>query len=300
MFESIKCIEKYAEEYKTDCFSLDMWRTETEGKHWSFGITYINGKIDWVHVILSRCTDLEYQYMDTDGNKNIDWYFTYLKNETSLKIETFYLENLKFIHYSHDFFTKPIGSGLYHWAEGKLIYPIIYYGIGVKELGQFNIAEDVIKLDIGIADNEATDFLTYFARDGRDLSSYGNWSGIVNRNLCNIKYQEFIKRDGLCKIADEDMEIVGFGAGGAFRSNIKKISQIGNVKYVCDNDENKWGKDLGYGIRCISPSELQNMDNVLVVIMVYSKKAISEIAKQLVELGIQNYVDLDSWLMCAE
>ncbi|MDE6435800.1 MAG: hypothetical protein K2L07_16440, partial [Lachnospiraceae bacterium] len=155
--ELFQCVESYAEENSIDCFSLDMWSSRFNGMHWSFGITYTKVRADWRSLLLQHCSDVEYKQFGTDDNNNVDWFFTYLKTCTALRIETFYLENLKFIHYSNDFFLKPVGSGFYHWKGGKLLYPILYYCFGMKELGLYPIASDVIKLDIHIQDDEAKD-----------------------------------------------------------------------------------------------------------------------------------------------
>lgn len=296
--ESLSCVEEYAELHKINCFSLDMWRTEMEGRHWSFGITYVDGKLDWKEIILSKYKDAAYRQIDTDGNCNIDWYFTYLKERTQLKIETFYIENMKFIHYSNDFFVKPIGSGLYHWKNGKLCFPLLYYGMGIEELGEFNIAQDIMKFDININDEEAKDFFTYYAKDGRNLSEYGSWNDIVNSQICNMKQEVFLKKNNIN--LNEKLEIVAFGAGNCLKANINKILKMYDLKYVCDNDERKWGKKIDDTIQCISPDDLRSMEKVLVVIMVYSKNIAKEIASQLDEMGITKYDYIENWIKCVE
>lgn len=291
--ELLQCVERYAEENQIDCFSLDMWSSRFNGTHWSFGITYTKVRSDWQDLLLQRCGDEEYKQFGTDDNNNVDWFFTYLKTCTNLRIETFYFENLKFIHYSNDFFLKPVGSGFYHWKEGKLLYPILYYCFGMKELGLYPIASDVIKLDIQIQDDEAKDALSYYARDSRDLNEYSHWENIVNEELSRKKMELYVKQH--CK----NKELICFGAGHCLQANYEKIHKVASVRYVCDNNANLWGKEMGNGMTCISPKQLGEMQDVFVIIMVYGKIIAAEIASQLTEMGIA-YDYAENWLRCAD
>lgn len=297
MVEILQRAEEYAEENEIDCFSLDMWRSETHGRHWSFGITYINGKVDWLDLCRRKCQDEEYFRLDNEGNQNIDWFFTYLKQSTIKKIETFYVENMKFIHYSNDFFEKPVGSGMYHWKNGKLIYPIANYGLGIAEIGEYDIADDVVKLELNISDCEASGILAYYAREGKDLSRFYKIEKIVNEEISKMKFDVFKKRHGYK--ATDNPQIICFGAGNALEKNIAKIRRMYELKYVCDNDPKKWGKEVLEGISCISPDELADMQEVIAVILVYGKRAVLQIAEQLSSLKI-DFDYMDNWLACVE
>ncbi len=155
--------EEYGKHNKIDVFSLDMWITRTNGTHWSFGITYVNNSIDWFHMIGKNCEDESFK----EGQvQNVDGYFTNLKMRTDLKIETFYVENLKFIHYADDFLRRPDASGFFHWRNGKLILPILQYCIGMESIGELQIDEEVVKLCIGISDDETKDFLLDYILPG--------------------------------------------------------------------------------------------------------------------------------------
>lgn len=156
VYEALTKIEKYAKNDKVDAFSLDMWVTRTKGYHWSFGITYINNTIDWFGVMKEHCQD---EIFKAGQIKNVDGYFSCLKMRTNLKIETFYLENLKFVHYSDDFLKRPDASGFFHWKEGKLHLPILKYCMGMEDIGLLNIPKGLIEFDIGITDEEMTGFL---------------------------------------------------------------------------------------------------------------------------------------------
>ena len=92
---------------------------------------------------------------------NFDRFFRYIKNHDNvLKIKSFYFENLKFIHYSDDFMWRLCESGLYHWKNGYLTFPILYYGVGLdSSKSHMTIDENVIKLCMNIEDKEAVDEL---------------------------------------------------------------------------------------------------------------------------------------------
>ena len=154
--EMLSEAEEYGKKNKIDLFSLDMWITRTKGYHWTFGITYVNNSVDWFGIMRKYCRDENFK---AGQIQNVDGYFTNLKNRTNLKIETFYAENLKFVHYADDLLRRPDGSGFFHWKEGKLILPIIRYCMGMESIGVLQIADEVVKLCMGITDNEAMEFL---------------------------------------------------------------------------------------------------------------------------------------------
>lgn len=154
--ELLLTAEQHARSNSIALFSLDMWRTRYSGIEWSFGVTYTDNSVDWVKFILDHCLDKAYKKI---GAQNFDRYFMYLRELNIFSIETFYFENLKFIHYSDDVFYRIIKSGLYHWKEGYLELPILAACIDMEGLTHIPIAEDVVKLDIGIKDEEASDLL---------------------------------------------------------------------------------------------------------------------------------------------
>lgn len=153
-------VEDYAERKNVHIMSLDIWTTRLRGQHWSFGITYVNNTVDWYHIIRNHYHDEE---LKSHQVRNEDGYFSCLKLCTDLKIETYYFENLKFIHYSDDFFKRPDASGIFHWKEGYLILSIRRYCLGIESLGKLHVGKDLIKFDIGIQDEESRDALLNYA-----------------------------------------------------------------------------------------------------------------------------------------
>lgn len=146
-------VQEYAIKQASAVFSLDMWRSMTNGWHWSFGVSFINNTYDWMEIFREN---MNKEYVKASGQPmNLDGFFTAMKNNTDLKIDTFYFENMKFVHFSDNFFKRPISSGMYYWKDDKLILPILYYCIGARQMGQKNIFKDVMKFDIDIKESEA-------------------------------------------------------------------------------------------------------------------------------------------------
>ena len=169
-----ECLEKakgYAKDNCIDIFSLDMWCTKTENRHWSFGVTYINNPEKWIEILKRYSKD---DYLDTWQPMNIDGRFSVIKRSEE-GIGTFYFENMNFLHYSNDFIRRPWASGIYKWINGKMISPILkdVYGL---ELGESIIPEDVVKLDIKISDEERQSYmLSDCYQTEKDALSY--WMG---------------------------------------------------------------------------------------------------------------------------
>ena len=153
----LETVSAYAVDHNKDLFSLDMWRSRSIAKHWSFGITYVNCRVDWLDIMRRHVTCEKASIHFTNGNhaKNIDEYFTYIRaTDMDVSIETFCINNLLFVHYSDDFIMNPIISGVFKWKGDKLEFPIIKHIYNIDSLGEINIAEDIIKFDIGLEEFE--------------------------------------------------------------------------------------------------------------------------------------------------
>lgn len=284
--ELLEICESYAEEHQIDCFSMDMWRTVTKGIHWSFGITYINARRKWREIMERYSTDSDYSNKDESMRSNIDWFFTYLKEtEKDLRLETFCCENLKFIHYAGDFVDKPVDSGFYHWKEGKLVFPLLFYCFGMEEIGELNIAEDIICFQMDIKDSEAGKVLAFYVQGWNVLrktaDNYVDADYLVSKKIAIQKRKRYIES------CVEKPDIVLFGAGGCFFDNYQELTRNYEIKCVCDNDSKKWGKAFG-DLVCISPESLKEIKNPFVIITLYDEEIASKIREQLLKLGIEH------------
>lgn len=159
--------EEFAQKEKIDLFSLDMWTTVVEKAHkcfhWTFGVTYTNGEIEWFKIMKEHCYDEGLKRLKLIDN--LDKYFTYLAILSSASIETFYVNYLKFIHYSDDFFSRPEGSGFYFWKNKYLYLPIISNCFGAKKRGKLKVSKKVYKIEMDISEKEELLFLNSFALD---------------------------------------------------------------------------------------------------------------------------------------
>ena len=90
--------------------------------------------------------------------------------------------------------------------------------------------------------------------------------------------------------------IVGWGLGNCFKKYINRILKYCDMKYVCDNNSDMWGKEVAPGVTCISPSELFKFDDVFVVIMIERMSTIGEIIMELDDMGISKYECVNEWI----
>lgn len=116
---------------------------------------------------------------------------------------------------------------------------------------------------------------------------------ILTHTFQNINIESLRKED-------KDMQIVAWGAGDCFKRNIKHIKSFCEMKYVCDSDPQKWGKELDEQVVCISPKMLSEMNNIMVIIMVDNVAVSFQIVKELLEMGITNFDHVENWLSYVE
>lgn len=149
-------ISRYADEKGLNNFSLDMWRSRTAGKQWSFGITYTNMNIDYFSIMKNE-PSINWKFYRNDGiyldSVSIDCYFSYCKDVLGMKNETFYIENSSFIHWG-DFLLLAFQSGVYIWKENYLYFPILQYIFNSKEFAKTKIASDCIRFSCGLSDED--------------------------------------------------------------------------------------------------------------------------------------------------
>ncbi len=108
-------------------------------------------------------------------------------------------------------------------------------------------------------------------------------------------------RDKIDRIKARKMKVCIFGAGKmgtGFWYDMLKNLQI-EPRYFCDNDPDKWGKEVKDGIRCISPGELTEKENCACFILIGIFK-INTIKKQLYDMGIETVVTFSDLYMLDE
>ena len=101
-------------------------------------------------------------------------------------------------------------------------------------------------------------------------------------------------------LPDDQFETVIFGTGTLFKANIVDIMKKKPVRYACDNDSSKWGKEVAPGIMCISPKDLQKLDNPIVIIAIVDAAVSFMVINQLLDMGIKRFDHITNWLRYEE
>lgn len=164
--------KEYADSNNIDCFSLDMWASKTRGVHWSFGITYIKNDIDYFD-ILNNIKDMRwtYDYLDYSNAFNLDWLFTHLGNIGTINTQSFYIEDVYFVHWG-SFVLNPSVASICYWKDKEVHFPLFKGFISGYGFDVIPILETCIKLDVDMDLTQSLNFLFckiahigYFARE---------------------------------------------------------------------------------------------------------------------------------------
>lgn len=156
--KAMEQVVKITEEHGNAAVSYDMWFTHMSGQHWSFGITYISGKLDFTEVF-SKIKDKS--WMDemkkyTDWF-NLDWFFTYLR-EKGVPLGIFHLDECMFIHWG-DNLRNPYNSWISEFCGKELRYPIIEFIYRKPMFAVKKIQPESEKICVGTSLEESRDFL---------------------------------------------------------------------------------------------------------------------------------------------
>lgn len=156
--------QRLGKEADMSVLSLDMWHSRTLGRHWSWGIAYINENVDFFRIFdeerdLSWVMAGDYPYRQGSGETNADWYFTYLKLHKGVRAETFYVDESMFIHWGNFVKYPSMTAAVYYWSKGKLSYPIYRYVHGDEKFGYIDIASDCFRIDIAVTREEGMRYL---------------------------------------------------------------------------------------------------------------------------------------------
>lgn len=157
---ALKYAQNYALDSRMDIISLDMWLSRTCGRHWSFGVTYVDaGRVDYTEIfdnIGSRAWMGSYN--DIEEIFNLDWFFTYLRDKKEINVGSFYVEGCWFVHFGN-FISNPIYSWINYWESGKIHYPILESVYNNEEIGCLNIADKIFSIDVGASKEEGMKIL---------------------------------------------------------------------------------------------------------------------------------------------
>ena len=148
-------IEQYADVQDISLFSLDMHHSNSNSRHWSYGITYTRNPLN----ILNEFTNnenikqwLQYKSKNLYNETpfiNIDWYTTFIRLKNNLKIDTFYINNVYFLHYSNPLLYTTLSLSCF--TDNKIIYPIFKDIYGIDNI---MISEDEEKIELELFKQE--------------------------------------------------------------------------------------------------------------------------------------------------
>ena len=146
-------------------YSLDMWKSRSLGKHWSWGVSFINDNINILNLIASE-KDLswinDYSDLFNSSNANSDWHINSLvRRGKKISIKSFYPKNGGFIHWG-DFIFNPIGAYVCQWKDGIVEYPLMR-AMKIKEFSSIPIDHDCDCIDVNISN---TDFRKSYIFNG--------------------------------------------------------------------------------------------------------------------------------------
>ena len=126
------------------------------------------------------------------------------------------------------------------------------------------------------------------------------------KKQCEGRHTLFLKKKELldrklkeCETG-EKTQVIGWGTGGSFRRNINKVLKYCDMRYVVDSKPSKWGKEFAENVTCISPEQLSQEKNVVVLIMVDSTVSAFQIVENLINIGISSFEYVDNYIKYIE
>ncbi len=189
--KAMEQVAKITEKQGKAAVSYDMWFTHMSGRHWSFGITYISGKLDFTE-IFSKLKDKSWmnemkQYTDWF---NLDWFFTYLR-EKKVPLGVFHLDECLFIHWG-DNLRNPYNSWISEFSGEELRYPIIEFIYRKPMFAVKRIQPESEKICVGTSLEESRDFLwNEICQLRKQPLKVLKCLGLDSNSFANIKYIKF-------------------------------------------------------------------------------------------------------------
>lgn len=99
-------------------------------------------------------------------------------------------------------------------------------------------------------------------------------------------------RSGVYKVCAFGAGEIGTGVGVDFVHNMGQ-----KIELYCDNNPEKWGKEIAPGIFCISPAELAEMKEETVCFALVGRKPVCAVCEQLYSMGIDAVIPYDDVVM---
>ncbi len=150
---ALEKVMEYSKKNNIDVFSLDMHASRFYNKHWSFGVSYTRNNSKLFNIIKNTTTrkwreDFE-ELKPLFGEFNLDWYFTYLRNNKIVNAQTYNIDNLYFAHWG--FATPNALTRIIQIEEdGKLCFPFAYDLDMAENMKTILIKENIVRIDAQI------------------------------------------------------------------------------------------------------------------------------------------------------
>lgn len=202
IFASFKDISKslnmaadYARKHNLEAFSWDMHRTSFYGLHWTFGVTFTRLNTN-IASILEQAGNGEWKkvyssciIVSDDLDTNLDCFFSYLLDKGQIKLGTFNIENVYFMHWGIANILEYFKT-LQIVQDNKMYYPVS--GIIDESKGYIPCAKDVVCFDAGISKQESQKVLQAKLHDY--LGKLTFLAKHYEEPKVKKTYQDFLKR----------------------------------------------------------------------------------------------------------
>ena len=281
--QMLHTVQERANDDHLDMLGLDMWYTRFEGRHWSLGVTFTKNPSVWLEVMMHRCKDFK-EYLETEEAKNseyaqvVDWFFTYLKDYSTMKIGTFYVENMRFMHSRALYSVSPWPHELFHWKNGFLCFPTLFHGIEYRTEGEsvlsngflrskwkvdglVAIPRDTIKLDIKVTDVESVRFLM---------------------SLLSVETRRIVFTEAI----PQNAKIVIYGAGDTGRFLAEVVREMHHCELLCITARNHQNKHIEGVTICSVDTAVQEYAYDYIVIGILDREMNRQVWETLIKKGV--------------
>ncbi len=155
---ALRQVMEYAKTNDIDVFSYDMHATRFNNKHWSFGITYTRN-VSKIFNIMKNTKSKKWQenysgLQKLFGDYNLDWYFTYLRDNKIINAKTFDINNLYFAHWG---FATPTALTRLVQVEydNNLHFPLATSLCNIEYMQKIPISDDIVVFETGVKKEES-------------------------------------------------------------------------------------------------------------------------------------------------
>lgn len=92
-----------------------------------------------------------------------------------------------------------------------------------------------------------------------------------------------------------ERNIVVYGCGQRFRENFEALCEATNICAVVDSDSKIWKTEFN-SHTCVSPDEILNIEEPLIIVTVANRRDFRLIKKDLMKKGIKDVIDIAEWI----